>query len=297
MQVATLDEAMEAAVRKTSQLSLALMVLAGGISTTAVLGPLVLELLEYRTSELAMNQIEGGDLAALVVVVPTCLAVAALARAAHPAAPVLALAPGSFAVYTYSQLIMGNEYLDLPGNVERFFPLLLGVVLVGAWVVLTAWSLLKRQSLPATSPRYDRFVAASLFVIAGYVAIGIHVVSYLDAVGEDPTDAQYLAAPTAFWVVKLWDLAVVVPAALVIGIGMLRHRDWARRPMYALLGGYLLLACAVCGMAWVMHLEGDPGGSLAQAVIFTLFVAALAAGAARLYEPLFRPAAREELVT
>jgi hypothetical protein len=32
-----------------------------------------------------------------------------------------------YVLYTYAQVIIGQEYLRLPGNVERFFPLLLAV--------------------------------------------------------------------------------------------------------------------------------------------------------------------------
>src|SRR3712207_8515949 len=97
---------------------------------TAVLGPLVMGVLQFRTSDLARNQIEGGDAAALVVVGPACLVIALLALRGHRAALVLSLSPAVYAVYMYSQLIMGNEYLRLPGNIEHFFPLLLGIVLL-----------------------------------------------------------------------------------------------------------------------------------------------------------------------
>jgi hypothetical protein len=33
---------------------------------------------------------------------------------------VLALGPAIFAMCTYSQLFLGNEFLRIPGNVERF---------------------------------------------------------------------------------------------------------------------------------------------------------------------------------
>ena len=58
-----------------------------------------------------MNQIIGGDAAVLMVVAPVSIAVGVLAMCRHPAAPVPALAPSVFVVYTYIQLIVGNEYL------------------------------------------------------------------------------------------------------------------------------------------------------------------------------------------
>jgi hypothetical protein len=268
------------------QLTAGLALLGTGVTAAAVLGPLVTGVLEYRTSELARNQIVGGDAAALVVVAPVCLALAVLAARRHRAAPVLALAPAFFAAYLYSQLIMGNEYGRLPGNVERFFPLLLAIVLVAAWVAITAWRAVPESSLPATTRRYDRVVGTVLLLLAAYVLVGIHLGTYLDVIRDSPTDEQFRSAPTAFWAVKLWDLAVVVPGAAVVGVGMLRGRTWARKPMYGLLGGYLLLGCSVTGMAWVMYAAGDPGSSLAQALILTVAVALLAVAAARLYRPL-----------
>jgi hypothetical protein len=56
---------------------------------------------------------------------------------------VLALAPSIIVVYTYTQLIVGNEYLRLQGSVERSFPLLLAVFIAGAIAPL-AWN-----SIPA----------------------------------------------------------------------------------------------------------------------------------------------------
>jgi hypothetical protein len=120
-----------------------LVLLGGLVIVYAVLGPLVLDVIHFRTSVSGLNQVRGGDLVALVAVAPVCLAVGWLAWRGHPAAPVLALTPAIFAMYTYSQLILGNEYLYRPGNVERFFPLLLAMFLLAAAVALRSWGLAK----------------------------------------------------------------------------------------------------------------------------------------------------------
>ena len=41
----------------------------------------------------------------------------------------------------YSQLILGNEYLHRPGNIERFFSLLLAMFLLAATVAMRRWGL------------------------------------------------------------------------------------------------------------------------------------------------------------
>src|SRR3712207_6908086 len=40
---------------------------------------------------------------------------------------------------------------------------------------------------------------------------------------------EYQADPTLFWLVKLMDLAVVIPAAFIAGVGLLRRAPWATK--------------------------------------------------------------------
>jgi hypothetical protein len=269
-------------------LGVGLMLLAAAVAVVAVVGPLVFDVLHYRTSATSMNQILGADAATLVVVVPVSLAVGLLAIRGHPAAPVLALAPSIFVVYTYIPLIVGNEYLRLPGNVERFFPLLLGVFILAGAIALRAWNSIPTAQLPATSARADRVAGVLLLVIAAFVVLGLHLPTYLDAMREHPTAVQYLSSPTPFWLIKLLDLGIVVPAAIAVGVGALRHRSWARKPVYAILGAYTLIGASVAGMAITMVLRHDPDASTATAIGMTSLAVTLAAVSWYVYRPLFR---------
>ena len=87
-------------MRANRLLGAGLFTLAALIVVYAVLGPLVLDVIHFRTSASGLSQVRGGDLAALVVVVPVCAWVGVLAWRGHRAAPVLALAPAFFAMYT-----------------------------------------------------------------------------------------------------------------------------------------------------------------------------------------------------
>ena len=273
-------------MERDRRLAIGLAGLGAGVLACVLLGPLALDVLQYRTSDLARNQVVGGDAAALVVSVPVCLAAAVLAWRGHPAAPVVALSPAVFAVYTYSQLIMANEYLDQAGNVERFFPLLLTVVLLAAVVAAHGWRRLAALNPPVRPRRFELAVGWLLLTVAGFLVLGLHLGSYVDALADRPSNPQYLAAPTAFWTVKLWDLGVVAPATFAVGIGLLRGRGWARTAMYPVLGGFALLACSVTGMAWRMLLSGDPGSSIAQSLVLTGCAVAALVAMARLYRPL-----------
>jgi len=275
-------------MRANRLLGAGLFTLAALIVGYAVLGPLILDVIHFRTSVSGLNQVRGGDLAALVVVAPTCVGVGVLAWRDHRAAPVLALAPAFFAMYTYSQLILGNEYLRLPGNIERFFPLLLVMFIVAAAVAIRGWALAKPEELPASSRRLARGSGITLVVIAAFVALGLHLPTLVDALGDHPSGAAYLGAPTLFWVVKFYDLGIVVPAALTVGIGLLRRQVWARKPAYAILGAYVLIGWSVAGMGWSMLISGDPDASVMTVVAVTAIACTGAVFAYFLYRPLFR---------
>lgn len=252
-------------------LALLLLLLGSGIAATSVLGPLATGALAYRTSETTLNQIIGGDLAGLAVVAPCALVAAVLARRRHALAPFVAIAPGLWAVYMYLQLIVGQEYLQLPGNNERFFPLLLGLFVLGQAVAVIAWRLASAAPAPTIGVRLERTTGIVLVVLAVFLVLGLHLPTLLEAMGDSPTTLEYVSSPTAFWIVKVMDLGIVVPAALAIGVGLIRHAAWARRPAVALLGAYTLLSAAVTGMAVMMFVNGDPDGTVANVVAFGLF--------------------------
>jgi hypothetical protein len=275
-------------MRANRLLGAGLFTLAALIVAYAVLGPLILDVIQFRTSASGLSQVRGGDLAALVVVMPVCVGVGLLAWRDHRAAPVLALAPAFFAMYTYSQLILGNEYLRLPGNIERFFPLLLTMFIVAAAIAMSGWAMAKPDELPVSPRRLARGSGITLVVIAAFVALGLHLPTLVDALGNHPTGVAYLDAPTLFWVVKFYDLGIVVPAALTVGIGLLRRQVWARKPAYAILGAYVLIGWSVAGMGWSMLISGDPDASVAMVISVTGIACAGAVFAYFLYRPLFR---------
>jgi hypothetical protein len=261
------------------------------IATTALLGPLAFGVIHYRTSPTTMNQLIGGDAAALVVSAPLCFVAGVLALRGWAGAAVVALAPSLFAVYTYAQLIVGEEYLRLPGNNERYFPLLLAGFCLGGAVAVAAWSSLDPAGLPELGRTQRRLVAGVLLGAAAFLLLQ-HLPSLADAVRDHPARTEYVSSPTPFWLVKLMDLGIVAPVAAVTGVGVARGRAWARRPMYALVGAYTLLGAAVTGMGVTMLLRDDPDATVAVAIGFAVFTVAFGVLALSLYRRLPRPASR-----
>lgn len=165
-----------------------LMVIGGGAAFVAVLGPLPAGVIECHVSSGAANQIGGGDVASLVLVAPACVIAAAL-------------------VARY------------PGTSERFFPLFLGLLVLALAIAIRAWSAVDASRLPATTRRLDRLVGWFAPLVAAFLTFGSHLPGLLDAWQEQPSAPEYLADPVVFWLVKLMDLGLVVPALVAIGWG------------------------------------------------------------------------------
>ncbi len=269
----------------TRPLAGVLAALSAGIAAVSLAGPVGLDLMRYRTSATTLNQLLGSDAAALLVVAPLGLLTAVLAWRGQRAAPFLAAGVGVFALYTYAQIVIGQEYLRLPGNVERFFPLLLAVfVLAEATVVLALRA--AREHVPPPAPRLERTAAVVLLLVAAFLVFGQHLRPMLTAWQDPAALTEYASSPTPFWMVKLMDLGIVVPAAVATAVGLLRRARWARTAMYTMLTGYTCLAVSVAAMGVVMNVNGDPDASAALAGGFAAFALAFVVLTALLYRPL-----------
>lgn len=269
-------------------LAVGLFILGAGAALVALLGPLVGDVIHYHASEGAVNQIVGGDVAGLVLVAPLSVLAGILVWRGHRAGPVLALGPAVYALYMYSQLALGGDFVRYPGNSERFFLLYLGLFVVAGAIAIRAWNMMDVDRLPATVRWIDRTLAIFFLVVALFLVVGLHLPGLVDAWAEQPTSTEYLADPAVFWLVKFMDLAIVVPALVVTGIGILRARPWAAKVKYAVVGWTALLGSSVAGMAIMMQATGDPASTVANTVVFSVFAAIALGMAALVYAPLVR---------
>jgi hypothetical protein len=213
-----------------------LVALGCSITLCSLLGPLALGLIVYRTSVAAERQIVGADAAGLFVSAPVSIAVGVLLLRGRREVAVLGMAPAVFAAYTYTQLAVGNEFLHRPGKRREVLPVAGGGPRARRGGGRRSLDRVVPPALPVTSRRQNHVAGATLLGVAAFVAIGLHLPTYLDAVSALPVNFGYLGSPAAFWLVKLMDLELVTPVAVAVGMGLLRDRTWARRPRLAIIG-------------------------------------------------------------
>ena len=264
-----------------------LFVLGIGAASIALLGPLVANVIRYHASERAINQVVGGDVAGLVLVAPLSIIAGILVLRRRIAGPLLAFGPAVYGLYMYIQLALGADFIRYPGNSERFFPLYLGLFVLAAGIAIRSWTTINPSRLPATRRWVNRVLGIFFLVMAGFLAVGLHLPGLVDAWADQPTSAEYLADPAVFWLVKFMDLGLVVPTMLAIAVGILRNRVWVQKAKYAAVAWAALLGSSVAGMAIVMQASADPAATTANTIAFSLFAAISLTMAAVVYRPLF----------
>lgn len=263
-------------MRPHRTLGIASIALGTGLAASAVLGPLVLAVIRLPISPNMENQVVGGDVASLAVAAPLAVASGVLWLRGHRLAPALSLAPALYAIYYAVSLVAGVQYERYPGNIERFFPLYLGLTILGWAIAAKAWSALPAAALPEPGGGLRRTTAGVLIALGGLLGLA-WAKSILGVASGSAITVEYLGDPNVYWTIKLLDTAFIIPLALATGVSLLRHSATARKAAYGVTGYLTCQGAAVAGMAAVMAWRDDPAASVPFLVLSVLGTVALAA--------------------
>lgn len=264
------------------------------IAVSAVLGPLVLAIVRFRTSQTAVNQLVGGEVISLLVVAPLAIVAGVLWLRGNSLAPILGIGPSLYSLYMYIQYVMAPQYERYEGNSEYFFPLYLALIILAWSTAIGAWRALATTSLPALTTR-TRGVLGTLMLVLN-LTFALAWISSILAVLIGPhgstTWIEYEKDQTLFWVIRLMDLGFVIPASLVIAVGLIRGAPWSTRLTYAFIGFQTLIVAAVAGMATMMALRDDPSANPVFLVVTVTLTIALAGFFVLLLRRLVAPTPR-----
>jgi hypothetical protein len=139
----TSPPSMEAPAGGTPWLGGVLCALATALAAVSLLGPLVSGVIEWRITPTILSQLYGLDAVSLGLVAPLALVAGVLSLRGSSLGAVLGLGPAVYAMYMVPQYVLGPDYLRLPGNNERWFPLLLLVFVLGLVAACLAWHTLR----------------------------------------------------------------------------------------------------------------------------------------------------------
>lgn len=234
--------------------------LALGIASAALLGPLVLGVIRFHMSDLLVNQYLGGEIVSLFFVAPVLATAGVLWLRGDRLAPALALGPALYTVYTFVTAILGQDYARYPGNAEKAFPLYVALIAGGFCLTFLAGRELgdsEAREMPTTLRR----VAAGLFLLI-VVFFALAWSAQISLVYRGDPSTEYLDNPTLFWLIRMLDLGFLLPLFAFLGVGLLKKCSYAIRMSYGMVSFAVCMAGAILGMSVAMLFRGDPSASM-----------------------------------
>lgn len=240
------------------------------VAAVAILGPLGLHVMQYRTSQSGIWQTMGVDVVNLIVMVPVLLIGGVLLLFRREGAKYfLILAP----VTLFSLALeagVGEEWSVYAGNVERYAWLFIVEIIVALVLLVGTMPLFSEKDVPQFGKKGLRiYVAFVTLLLVLFTVMWLGELIEVSTTG-DTASGSYANAPVAFWTVRFMDLGVTIPLGF-LGMYLL----WTRpEKAYALVlmffGFFVTMGTTVTAMGLVMFLNHDPEAQAGALVIFPL---------------------------
>ncbi len=247
------------------------MVAAVALLLTAVLGPLGIGIIRYRTSQSGVWQIEGNDLANLILMVPLLIAGAYFQFAKKSASKYLLILTPITLMYTGLSYGIGQEWGNpaYTGNVENYFWLYLTLIITGLLLLVGSLPMFTERDAPELGRRGLRiYVGLFVFFFLLFAAMWISQILQVINTGDLSGNA-YTSAPVVFWTIRFLDLGFSIPLGL-LALLLLPYKPKEAYSLVLLFFGFgLTTGTAVNSVAVVEVINHDPAisGTAASGLI------------------------------
>jgi hypothetical protein len=247
----------------------------------SVLGPLLSNIIKYKTSQSALYQIQGQDLINLLIVGPICL-IGGVLELLHKKQSkyFLIFVPIYISFYTGLAYGLGVEWSH-PAyqgqyNSNQYFWIFIILIFGGILITFYSYSQFSENDSPHFNPKTIRiFTIFWIFFIMMFIFMWLSEIMIVNATG-DTTTGSYSESPNVFWVVKYLDLGITLPLGL-FSLYLFNTRPTKAYPMLLLFFSFFLItSLTVNMMAIVMIVNNDQSIQLEGLIIFpVLFLLSL----------------------
>ncbi len=244
----------------------------------AVEGPLFLHHLRYRTPDVINNQLVAQDLVNMVVLSPLLIIGGILVLAGKTAGKLLLIMTPLFLIYYALSYTIGWEWgsTALAGNNAAYTFYFLFVLVSALLILMYSLSVFPKKVEYRFNGKRLAFysIVFCLFLI---IFAGMWIKEIIDVISTGTTRG-YDIAPTAFWLVRTFDLGFSIPLGL-LSVYLLHVRPAASAHIQFLFYGFFLtMIVAVNAMGFMMFLNNDPAFMLRDLVVFLCLALIIAGG-------------------
>ncbi len=256
-------------------ISITAFIAASVLVLLAVLGPIGMDVIKYRTSQSGVYQTMAQDYVNVLLIAPILIIGGVLLAMNIDGAKYLLILPPITLLYNGLAYGIGQEWNETTyvGNVEVFSFLFLTMMICGLMLGVGSLSLFSEKDAPSFSSRSLRVYVLLVGTFLMFFAIMWMSEMYEVAVTGTTSSGAYATAPTAFWVVRYFDLGITIPLGFMALYMMVTRPQKAYPVILLFFGFFITLGTSVNAMAIVQLLSGDPelaGAVAAGLVIFPI---------------------------
>lgn len=229
----------------------------------AVLGPALLGIIHYRTSQSGIWQTEAFDIADLLVLTPILLIGGFLQLAKRSSSKYfLILAPITLMTVGL-EYGLGQEWSNAAytGNVEAYSWLFLILIIGGLILLIGSLSRFTGEDAPSFKPKWLKVYVGVMAVFLLFFAVMWSSQLYEVITTGNTSGGEYLAAPTAWWVVRHFDLGITIPVGIIALLLLLSKPKKAYPLILLFFGFFITLGTSVNASAIILVINNDPSVS------------------------------------
>lgn len=250
----------------------ALLSMASGIILIylAIKGPLFLHHIKYKTADVINNQIVGQDIVNLFLLSPIMIIGGITLIFRKRISKYLLMMTPLYLVYYVLSCTIGWEWSSLVylGNSEAYSFHFLFVLISSLIILLYSLSIFPKNVV-AVFKKKTLVIYSVLFSLFLLIFASMWIKEVQEVISTGTTRA-YDIAPTAFWVVRIFDLGFSIPLGF-ISVYLLWVRPNTSYPIqFMFYGFFLTMIIAVNAMGLVMFLKNDPTFMMRDLIVFMI---------------------------
>ncbi len=251
---------------------------AATLAYLAIEGPLFLHHITYKTADVLNNQTIAQDFVNLVLLSPLMIVSGIMLFLRKSISGYLLLLTPLYLIYFVLSYTLGIEWSSPKyfGNSEHYAFHFLFILISSLIIMLYALSAVP-QNVKSTLKKRGLVIYSALFSVFLLLFASMWIKEILEVQSTGTTNA-YEIAPTAFWVIKIFDLGFSIPLGFT-SVYLLWTRPDTTFPIQLLFYGFFVtMIIAVDAMGIVMFLNNDPTLQAEHLIVFSILALIIFSG-------------------
>ncbi|PKN80931.1 MAG: hypothetical protein CVU48_00480 [Candidatus Cloacimonetes bacterium HGW-Cloacimonetes-1] len=242
------------------------------------LGPLFLDLIQFKTHATVVNQLLGQDIVNMFVLSGILIAGGILLLAKKRMGVYLLIMTPLYLFYYAISYALGWEWMapDYVGNSQNYFFYFLAVIVGGLIIMLYCLSAFPKKV--TNTFRKGSLRLYSVFYVLFLLIFASMWIKEIVEVMNTGTTRGYDIAPTAFWLVRTIDLGFCLPLGLISIYLLWTRPNQSYAIQFLFYGFFVTQILAVNSMSLMMYLHHDPLVTLSNIIVFLVLLVILFAG-------------------